>query len=285
VQQSDTEGGYDFCADLLEYAEYYALRGWPVFPLHSPRREPRATCDCPDGNACKRSPSKHPRTRNGLSDATTDLAVLGRWWRMWPRANVGIAVPPGYVVLDLDGPDALDALAERGWAIPPTLSASTARGWHYWFMAQVEVRPGSDFLPHVDLKGPGGYVVAPPSLHSTGVQYAWEAEVANAPIAPAPEWLFEMIREARERRRREPAAADGGELHEGSRNDALARFAGFVRHSPYGCPEAILAALVVINDRFCVPPCDYEELVQIANSVGRYAPERIAGSIWEREPW
>jgi hypothetical protein len=198
-----------------------------------------------------------------------------------------VAVPHGYVVLDVDGPDGLDALAERGWAIPTTLSASTSRGWHYWFTAAVEVRPGSEFLPHVDLRGPGGYVVAPPSLHYTGVQYSWEIDLIGAEerIASAPEWLFEMIREARGRRRREPASSDGGELHEGSRNDALARFAGFIRQSGLGSPSAILAALEVANAERCTPPLEHDELVLIANSVGRYAPAPAAMTLLEREPW
>jgi hypothetical protein len=65
--------------DPLDAALYFAHRGWPVFPCH----EPAAS-----GCSCRRpecsSPAKHPRTRKGFRDATTDPETIARWWRQWP---------------------------------------------------------------------------------------------------------------------------------------------------------------------------------------------------------
>src|SRR5262245_25780630 len=83
---------------LLDAALAYAARGWLVFPCHTPMS---------DGCSCRRNCGrigKHPRTRNGLKDATTDETTIRRWWTMWPQANIGIATGAvsGLVVLDED---------------------------------------------------------------------------------------------------------------------------------------------------------------------------------------
>ncbi len=71
--------------ELGEAALVYAGRGWLVFPLHS-FRDGLCTCRRPD---CK-NPAKHPRTRRGFRDATTDEKTIREWWRECPDANVGI---------------------------------------------------------------------------------------------------------------------------------------------------------------------------------------------------
>ena len=106
-----------------------AGRGWPVMPCHHPVDD---GCSC--GHADCASPGKHPRTRHGLQQATTDSGTIRRWWRRWPEANVAVrtgARPDGagVVVIDIDpahgGDIALAALeAEHG------APADHARGQH-----------------------------------------------------------------------------------------------------------------------------------------------------------
>ncbi len=62
-------------SDLLEAALAYAAEGWPVLPLHTPRGQ---QCSC--GRADCGSVGKHPRTRNGLTDASTDPDTIREWW-------------------------------------------------------------------------------------------------------------------------------------------------------------------------------------------------------------
>src|ERR1700684_1789951 len=64
---------------LLEAALQYAGRGWPVFPLHTPTLN---GCSCGDPE-CE-GVGKPPRTRHGLSDASTDPAKIRAWWARWP---------------------------------------------------------------------------------------------------------------------------------------------------------------------------------------------------------
>jgi hypothetical protein len=117
----------------LEAALAYAKRGWPVFPLHHP--DPHRGCSCIDALKC-RSPGKHPRTRKGLKDATTDEAQIRRWWELYPLANVGLAMgrKSGLVALDVDprsgGDASLCELIEAHGELPNTLEATTGGEAH-----------------------------------------------------------------------------------------------------------------------------------------------------------
>ncbi len=56
--------------ELLESALEYASNGMPVFPVHTPTGD---GCSCKDSKCS--GVGKHPRTRNGLKDATTDFII------------------------------------------------------------------------------------------------------------------------------------------------------------------------------------------------------------------
>lgn len=188
----------------LEAALAYAARGWAVFPCHEPIH---GHCSC--GHADCSSPAKHPRTRRGLHDATTDPARLIDWWHRWPSANVGLRTgcSSGLVVVDIDrhpgGLRSLAALERTHGELPPTATVETGGGRHYWF-AHLDgaVRNSAGRLgPGVDIRGDAGYVIAPPSCHITGRRYRWGA---LRPLAPLPRWIVEL---SRERDHPTPAAA------------------------------------------------------------------------------
>lgn len=124
------------------------------------------------------------------------------WWTEHARANVGLVTGAvsGVFVLDIDGPEGHAALAEHGFEISETVHARTARGDHYVFEHPgFEVRnfaggPSGVRLSHVDLRGDGGFVVVPPSVHPSGAQYEWVVSPFDRKPASAPEWLLELIR-------------------------------------------------------------------------------------------
>lgn len=178
-------------------AEALARRGWPVLPCHHP--DGRA-CSCGD-SACA-SPAKHPRTRRGLHAASTDLAVVGRWWRQWPEANIAVRTGgspegAGVVVLDVDpahgGDRALAELVEMHGPLPETLAAATGGGGrHLWFAHPGGTVPNSAGRvgDGLDVRGDGGYVLVSPSRHISGGRYRW----VEAPLAPMPAWLLTLAR-------------------------------------------------------------------------------------------
>src|SRR6188768_2371710 len=88
---------------VAEAAAWYARRNIHVFPVFSIIDTPNGlSCDCPAKTNCS-NPGKHPRTRHGLLDATTDADQVAKWWSMWPHANIGIACEPtGWAVIDID---------------------------------------------------------------------------------------------------------------------------------------------------------------------------------------
>ncbi len=169
------------------WALRYASWSWKILPLHAANR---GRCSCRDPECA--SPGKHPRTAHGVHDASRRPEQVRRWWATWPDANVAVAT--GHlVVVDVDGEQghaALVALQTRhGRALPATPWAQTARGRHLYFLAPGLDIPNSSgrIGPGVDVRGAGGYVVAPPSRHASGRRYRWHG--LHGGIAMLPHWL------------------------------------------------------------------------------------------------
>jgi Bifunctional DNA primase/polymerase, N-terminal len=184
---------------LLEAALGYAARGIPVYPVHWPRRIPgraRLACSCPRGPACDR-PAKHPLLRHGVKDATTDPDRIGRWWHRWPQANVGLATGICFDALDIDGPAGLAALRQLQEAadlrLPGPLVATGGGGWHHWFRPTGLGNRPPRGLAHVDWRGRGGCVLAPPSRHISGGTYRWLVGLDQAPLPQVPAALRTLL--------------------------------------------------------------------------------------------
>lgn len=243
-------------SDMLAAALAYAKDGWPVLPLHTP--VPGGACDCPRPNQCD-SPGKHPRTQHGLKDATTDELTIQRWWRTWPHANVGLAVPEGWVIIDVDGQEGLDALKEGNYQLPPTAIQSTGRGTHYVYRTASRFAPKVGLLEKVDLRGPGSYVVAAPSLHYSGAVYEWTIPLDEA--SSAPPWLSALV--DRSRARSGVAGSGGLELREvlsglpeGRRDVEIFRAACKLR--AIDLPMDMAISLVREAAAKCAPPFDQD---------------------------
>jgi hypothetical protein len=122
--------------------------------------------------------------------------TIARWWRRWPTANVAVrtGAASGLVVLDIDpdhgGSRSLTELQRLRGVLPPSLAVRTGSGGrHYWFAHPGGRVPNSAgrIAPGIDVRGDGGYVIAPPSLHHTGPAYQW---ATRAPLAPLPGWIL-----------------------------------------------------------------------------------------------
>lgn len=165
-----------------------AALGWRVIPLHVPVGK-RCSCGVPE---C-RSVGKHPRTRRGLKEATTDPEQIREWWSRWPLANVAVVTGPesGLLVVDIDGPKGESSAASL--TLPPTVGARTGRkgGRHLFYATRKPVRSSSGALgPGIDTRCVGGYVVAAPSLHRSGRRYWWTRSPGVWELAAAPEALL-----------------------------------------------------------------------------------------------
>ncbi len=262
----------------LAQALAYARHGWPVLPLHTPRADGRCTCNKQDCDTI----GKHPRTQNGAKDATTDEQCIERWWELWPQANIGIATgaASGLVVIDIDtgGDEGWADLVAAHAALPDTIESITGSGGRHLLFA-TGTKPLRNSVKKlatgVDVRGEGGYIVAPPSLHRSGWRYAWEVSGHPDDIAPAPlpSWLEGRIHNGS----LTPAPSAGGHdegmaIPAGQRNATLASLAGAMRRK--GASQiAIAAALLAENAERCDPPLPEREVERIAASISRYPSE------------
>jgi Bifunctional DNA primase/polymerase, N-terminal len=200
---------------LRDAALGYASRGIPVLPLHYPvahRRSARAVADgrvvapqcwtgCSCGDRTCGQVGKHPLgalVPQGLKEATTNRARVLSWWTRHPKANIGLATGQLFDVLDVDGPEgaaAIQALAaEHGLTSSGPLVRTGGGGWHYYLHPTGLGNNQPQSLEHVDWRGRGGYVVAPPSRHRSGQAYQFVADRdLDAPLAEVPAALLERL--------------------------------------------------------------------------------------------
>jgi hypothetical protein len=162
---------------LAASALRYANLGIPVFP-------------CVPGG-------KQPLTPNGFHDATSVARVVHGWWQRTPDANIGLptGAPTGVLVVDVDvhsgasGFAAFERARREGFseawawlvrtpsgglhAYYPTVSGQEQRSWQV---------PGA----HVDFRGDGGYIIAPPSkVEVDGVTNTYDViAVTTQPARP-----------------------------------------------------------------------------------------------------
>lgn len=169
---------------LLTHALEYASRGWAVLPLHSIEN---SRCSC--GNAKCRSPGKHPRTTNGVYGASTDPNKINHWFANNPNANIGIATGAisALVVIDVDpkngGSKSMTELIKKHGEFRDTYTVRTGgNGQHHYFEQPGYMVANGVPYPGIDIKGDGGYVVAPPSNHHTGGIYMSLGDPTPSPL-------------------------------------------------------------------------------------------------------
>ncbi len=255
---------------LMDAALQYAAAGLAVFPC--------------------RPASKKPATAHGLLDATTNADAIRAWWRAEPRANIAVATGriSNIIAIDIDprhgGDGSMGTLIEQHGPLSETVESLTGGGGRHMFL----VHPGGHvpcsqgkLAPGVDVKGDGGYVVLPPSIHPNGRVYAWGANgtVGDAPLAPCPDWLVSLLHATSTVD--EPIhPTNGNAIPEGQRNATLARLAGAMRRVGMSVTE-ILAGLNQINADRCTPPLDAREVSRVASSIARYEPNAVSVALAE----
>ena len=210
---------------MLTDALALAAAGLRVFPVWKPLKAlHKAGYICGCGRTCN-SPCKHPMGNlapKGCHDASADAARVRWFWKCAPDANIGVATGGGLAVIDVDprhgGGDSLFELQRRHGNLPVTLMARTGGGGqHLYYRTGRDVANSAGSLgPGLDVRGAGGFVVAPPSLHVSGARYVWEDEFDPGAIAPLPDWLAGV--RAASKPRAKTQIAVGATIREGGRN-------------------------------------------------------------------
>ncbi len=264
---------------IKEAAEDYIRRGWKVFPVYGITSD--GVCACHDGAGCN-SPGKHPRVGSWTKESTLDVKQVSAWWSQWPSANIGLVCGRGMFVLDVDdgkgGTSSLEKLLAEHDDMPETRMHATGNGYHLLFTCGEDIfipNSVSKIGPGLDVRGDGGYVVAPPSLHVSGAFYQVELGFSEDP-SPAPSWLIDLAKE-------EISGSTGGEaakdekvtLIKGERNNYFTSLAGTMRRRGIGL-DAIKASLIFENKRRCSPPLPEAEIVRLAEKSMSWTPDMAA---------
>lgn len=121
-----------------------------------------------------------------------DLATLEQWARRDTNIGIATGAVSGLLVLDLDSAEAVAEAEALG--LPDTLTVRTGKGLHAYFQhpgGKVGNRAG--IKPGWDIRGDGGYVVGPGSLHPSGKRYEWQHPPGLFGLAPVPSWLASML--------------------------------------------------------------------------------------------
>jgi len=293
VQQPDRRPAGSVAENLPQQngkaATQYAAKGWAVIPLHSIQDG-----DCTCGKAdC--SPGKHPRTAHGLNDAARDHSTIADWWREWPDANVGIVTgaDSGIVVIDIDtrhgGKESLKELEAEFGQLPVTVESVTGGGGCHIFFQHPggTIKNRTNIRPGIDVRGDGGYIVAPPSNHDSGDVYRWDEGRApdESEIASMPGWLLQLVKSDPVAnhtcngaptsnglllQRAQQYAARVDDVGEGSRNDAAFSIAGHIAAivDDHGnrLPEPLIIDVLQPWNQRNIPPLSDQELQQCVSS-------------------
>ena len=256
---------------LMTVALEYAERGFKVIPLYDTFKN---ECVCLSTLDC-RSPGKHPRLMKGLLNATDDPDTIEGWWKRWPTANIGIVTgeKSGISVIDLDGPAGAKSFEEiLSNQLPKTKSHKTPKGFHLIYKYNPSVPTGAAFLPGVDARNNGGYIVAPPSK-VFGKSYSVideDVEIASLEIIP-PEF-FSRSRVTKENINQDSvhwfAAALRDGANTGERNVTATRMAGWLHGR--AIPDEIIEVIMADFSAKCDPPFNDHEMRTIVRSVSRY---------------
>jgi putative DNA primase/helicase len=237
---------------FFDIAESYVNYGFSVIPLRPNDQTGRDTY----------SYKKPIVSWSKFQNEIPSRYELSSWFS---EGNNNIGIVTGKIsdiaVLDIDSDEAYELALAKG--LPDTPTVKTGRGHHLYFRYKDGVRNFQcrDDIPGIDLRGEGGYVVAPPTKHHSGVRYQWvEGKgLEDLPRAELPDWV---LAKAPEEKKPLVALADGAS--KGSRNESLTRLLGsWVKTMSWD--EVVSKALEW--NQTCDPPDNEQQVMRTVNSI------------------
>lgn len=236
---------------MKEWAISYADMGLAVFPLIPM--------------------DKRPATENGCKDATTDKQKISDWWDKRPDSNIGIAtgsISGGLVVIDLDvdenkginGYEIFKKWQQENGELPESWQSITGRGGYHLFYRDSAVNHNRVGLYEgIDIRGEGGYIVAPPSIHPNGRRYEWEQEPGEYELAQANARVVNFLMGPVPDGWGKQSFSMPDTIPEGQRTSALVSLIGSLKAKGLD-NDAIKAAVMAENEKKCNPPLTDREL-------------------------
>ena len=236
--------------ELVDIALAYAANNWFVFPCGYK--------------------SKAPIIKGGLTNASRDPDVIRAWWELHPNANIAIRTGEGLVVVDVDMSEVPSFID-----LPDTLRVKTGKGYHFYYYTEGKVKNGVNVyhdgvkVSGLDIRGDGGYVIAPGSTHPNGSIYYWESS-PHDPLGPfhagptdvlepislteKPAWLDEASKPVVEERTMRPVEATSenaawAPAGKGGRDHGAVRLGSFLVKQGLTNQRSIANSILGWNDR------------------------------------
>lgn len=246
--------------NTIQPALHYAKRGFSVIPVEAKGKKPLI-------------PWERYQTERA------EPKEIKKWFTDSPAANVGIITGKisGLVVIDIDteaAKEKLKALVGE-YDLDDVPRSRTGKGWQLFFAhPETPIQNRAGVLPGLDVRGDGGYVVVPPSIHPNGKLYQWEVPIGDE-LPKLPKSIFTLIQSQTEkehgyRQRFNTAAALNG-VPEGERDTTLFKLASKLRNADV--PQDIAEELIVEAARNCEPPFP-EKIVldKVTRAYAKYQP-------------
>ena len=188
----------------------------------------------------------------------------------------------GVVVVDCDSEDAVREVARRGMPVTPT--AASGRGRHYFLRWEEPVRNRVQLGADIDIRGDGGYVIVPPSVHESGRRYRWVdgLSLGDVPLAPVPGWVLEQATDKTVDGVFERRPDDewwmlfDEQVGSGGRNNRCAVLAGYLLRK-WVAPGVVERLLLDWNRLHCDPPLSAGEVARTVRSVAQCEERRRDG--------
>ena len=163
----------------------------------------------------------------------------------------------------------------------------TGKGYHIYFKTPTPVK--SVKFPRLDIKGEGGYVIAPPSIHPNGQSYTFvnsnipdifviasladigidtlliRLDTDRIQIQQPTNWISEVLQQG---------------VDKGARNDTCFRLAGYFKERQ---PKDITIQILLAWNQKNRPPLNENEILTAVNSAYTYADNNIYTYIYTLE--
>lgn len=251
---------------MLNEALRYREMGWSVIPI-------------PQGSKVPEISWKEFQTRLATSEE------IIHWWKEKPSANVGIVTGQisrlGVVDLEYAGLE-----VARNLKLYSPVTSMTGKGNHLYYQWSEGLRNGAKIqnVKGLDVRGDGGYVLAPPSLHPEGRRYWWLGAVNPTLLPPFPQSILDMIGKSSSGTKLTGKGNPRGwisqaleEMSSGNRDTTFIRVLGKL-HREHWTADDMRLLLQPHADRVGFPRAELERKIQ---SVQRYEhePEKQTGQV------
>jgi hypothetical protein len=229
----------------LEEALKYSELGWSVFPIKEGTKDQPLI-------KWKQYQTERPAKEQIIS-----------WWTQRPQANIGVVTGAisNLVVVDIEKGGSAEGFF-------PTITSKTGGGGRHLLYKHPghEVKNRTRITELTDIRGDGGYIVAPPSISEKG-KYDWILSPWEIEIEEYPANFINRITDRTPQT--EVTEQPDAPVPVGQRNDAAARYAGKVLNK---LPAELWdvagwGALKEWNTKLTEEPLDEEEVRAVFESI------------------